>query len=187
MPAAGDDDAAPVRVHPVTAFGPPDVRFTVQGHPVTQGSKRIGRAGGKVDGRPILLEDHHNELKSWRTDVEIAARLTLGWGWQPLIGPIACSIAFGLSRPPSHPKRARTWPTGRMDIEKLVRAVHDALTEAKVWRDDGQVIAEWTIKEWWHLVPGLERPGAAVSLWRITDSEHMHEAPPLPHLQHDGR
>lgn len=159
-------------------IGAPDVLFRAHGIPVPKGSKDLVR----VKGRPIMIDSNANELRTWAGAVAEAARLTLPDGWQPLVGPVACSLAFGLPRPATHPVKSRTWPTWRNDVDKLTRAVYDAVTTAGVWRDDGQVVAGYTVKDWWPLIPGLTLPGVAVAVWRIDESEHLRDgALPLPY------
>jgi Holliday junction resolvase RusA-like endonuclease len=55
------------------------------------------------------------------------------------IGPVKVQITFHLPRPKSRPKR-HTHPDVRPDLDKLQRAVLDALTGI-AWRDDAQVCA----------------------------------------------
>ena len=54
--------------------------------------------------------------------------------------PVRVDLVFLLPKPPSRPKRRRCWPTVKPDIDKLVRAVLDALTSV-VFTDDAQVVA----------------------------------------------
>lgn len=122
--------------------------FTVYGKPIPQGSKRIGRLGGKGGGRPIILDANDKTLAPWRAlmrDSAAAARHKLGWG--PFIGPVAVDITFTLERPLSHFRgdgtlvpSARVAPSIRPDIDKLSRACLDAITESGSWEDDGQVV-----------------------------------------------
>jgi crossover junction endodeoxyribonuclease RusA len=154
----------------------PILRFRVAGLPIPQGSKRIGRSRG---GKPILLDDNDKALKPWRRSVVQAAKVALfgDFSWQPLIGPIRLALAFGFTRPPSHPRTRPTWPTGQGttgDVDKLARAVMDALTEAQVWRDDAQVVELYAAKDWCGqgVAQPLTLPGLIVRVWRLV------EAPP---------
>lgn len=55
---------------------------------------------------------------------------------------MSVEVVFTFDRPKAAPKSRPCWPTTRSsgDIDKLQRAVFDALTDAGVWRDDSQVV-----------------------------------------------
>lgn len=112
--------------------------FRVAGRPVTQGSK----TGIVVGGRAVLVEKARDRLKPWREAVRSTALDHLGDAWQPYPGPVYLQLVFALPKPASAPKSRRTWPIGARsgDVDKLTRAVMDALTDAGVWRDDAQVV-----------------------------------------------
>ena len=94
-------------------------------------------------GRAAVTSDNP-QLRSWRQDVAaVVAEAADG----QLEGPIQVDLEFVLSRPSGHfGKRgllpsAPRYPTGaRGDLDKLCRAVLDAVTAAGAWRDDGQVV-----------------------------------------------
>lgn len=104
----------------------------VPGVPAPQGSKSFkGRRGGKA----ILIESS-KAVGPWRERVALAAhshaRGLLG-------GPVSVDLAFVLPRPKSAPKRTTPPAVKRPDLDKLARAILDALTG--VWfADDSQVI-----------------------------------------------
>lgn len=147
----------------------PALRFRVSGIPVPQGSKRIGRRGA----RPVILDDNDKVLKRWRADVATAAqiRLMADPTWRPILGPVQLALAFGFTRPASHPKTRTTWPTGQNttgDIDKLARAAMDALTGI-AYRDDAQVITLHAAKDWCGqgVASALTLPGLIVRVWRL--------------------
>ncbi len=80
--------------------------------------------------------------KPWEAVVAAAA---LEAGAEPLDGPIAVGLVFRLPRPAGHFGRrwlrpaAPAWPASRPDLDKLIRAVLDALTGI-CWRDDSRVV-----------------------------------------------
>jgi Holliday junction resolvase RusA-like endonuclease len=120
-----------------------ELSFRVAGRPVTQGSK----TGIVVGGRAVLVEKARDRLKPWREAVRSTAlehldQVMRGEAWQPYPGPVHVQLVFALPKPASAPKTRRTWPTGARsgDVDKLARAVLDALTDAGVWRDDAQVV-----------------------------------------------
>ena len=110
--------------------------FFAVGLPTTQGSKRAFL----LNGRPRMVEQTDRKLKPWRDSVASAAweaRERAGVG--VIDGPVAVSLTFCLPRPASAPKRQR-WPWRGPDLDKLARAVFDALTSAGVWADDSRCV-----------------------------------------------
>lgn len=148
----------------------PAVVVTVHGQPATQGSKKdVGlrrrSKAGKVYAVPV--EDNKN-LLPWRTAVTLAARQAHA-GKAALTGPLYVTLAFTLPKPPSYPKRTRSYPDKKSDADKLTRAVFDALTHAAVWEDDGRVIEHAVLKAF----PGehpdaLEHPGAVIRIYTLS-------------------
>ena len=107
--------------------------FFVEGTPVPQGSKNVYVRGGRA-----VLVDANPRLKSWRAAVRAAAEEAIaGEGWETLDEP--CRVYLGFTMP--RPQRPR-WdvPAVKPDLDKLTRAVLDALTDAGVWRDDSRVV-----------------------------------------------
>lgn len=105
----------------------------VRGRPRPQGSKRI------VRGRMIESSRGH---AAWRRALAmslLAARQEAGGDW-PITGAARVSMVFYLRR-----------VTARPDIDKLARAVLDALVDAGVLADDSTVVHleawKWTAKD----------------------------------------
>ena len=108
------------------------MRAFVAGVPVPQGSKRyLGRG---------IMADDSKHLKSWRSDVRMACLDMEGKPRERFNGPVNLILHFVMPRPSSVPKKSTPPATKRPDIDKLARAVCDAITSAHVWRDDSQVI-----------------------------------------------
>lgn len=107
------------------------VRFEVHGTPVTQGSMNSPRAG-------VVLHDHakRKKLTAWRNQIRFAGAMAMRDRGGPWRGPIAAKMAFTFPRPKSRPRDF--YHTAKQDLDKLERAVLDALTGI-VWVDDGQV------------------------------------------------
>lgn len=120
------------------------VTFTVVGTPKPQGSKRAYI--NRKTGRPIITEQGGSQLTDWRTDVQQAAIRAQG-DTPPLEGPLTVKLHFYLQRPKSHPKTKITWPITRPDIDKLARAVLDAITYV-CFKDDSQVVVLYVTKTW---------------------------------------
>jgi crossover junction endodeoxyribonuclease RusA len=127
------------------------MEIVVYGTPAPQGSKRHV-------GRGILVESS-KRCKPWREAVHWAAVESQARVW----GPVAVAMVFTVPKPRSAPKRRRTWPDRRPDLDKLERSTLDALVSAGAIEDDGRVVAICAAK----VFPGespeaLDVPGARI-------------------------
>ena len=138
----------------------PDIEIIVIGEPAPQGSKR--HVGG---GRMI---ESCKRVGPWRDTVAWACRQAMD-GREPFTGPIACEIVYTLRKPVSAPKRRVTYPDRKPDGDKLDRSTHDAMTTARVWIDDAQVV-EWRGAKRYPCegVDALPHPGAIIRVWRLS-------------------
>jgi Holliday junction resolvase RusA-like endonuclease len=119
----------------------------VVGAPVQQGSKT---AGVTKDGKPYLRDSNDKQLRPWRKDVvdRVLDAMT-ATGWATLDAPVEVAITFHLPRPAAHYGTGRNagvlkdtaprWKPTMPDIDKLTRAVLDALTTSQAIRDDARV------------------------------------------------
>lgn len=125
-----------------TAPSRPALDVFVPGLPAAQGSKRhVGQ------GRLI---EQSKKVKPWRKQI-VAALAVTGRHLAPYQGAVRVELEFVMHRPVG---TAKTKPTPaavkRPDLDKLVRAVFDAVSDAEVWRDDSnavQLVAEKRIAE----------------------------------------
>ena len=111
----------------------------IVGVPVPQGSKRV------VRGR--LIDANQQSLREWRHIV--GAAVTFDANGRMLRGPLVVILDFYLGRPKHHfgsgknegrlKPSAPLYPSKTPDIDKLVRAVLDALTGV-IFQDDSQVV-----------------------------------------------
>jgi Holliday junction resolvase RusA-like endonuclease len=149
----------------------------VPGRPVPQGSKRaLMPKGGKV---PVVIDANPEGLAAWRRKVTNEAiekqaeyMHTQPGMLFPIGDPIGLTVTFAMERPRFHygtgknadivKESAPKFPAIMPDIDKLLRAILDALTDAQVWRDDGQVV--WVLAK---KVYDAGRPGVAISLGRM--------------------
>ncbi|UUW88440.1 RusA family crossover junction endodeoxyribonuclease [Pimelobacter simplex] len=117
---------------------------SVIGTPVQQGSKVANRFGHGV------RDSNDRKLRPWRAEVSgTVAETMVATGWQTLDGPIEISLAFFHTRPAAHYGTGRNagvlkpsapyWKSTAPDIDKLTRAILDALTDAAAIRDDARV------------------------------------------------
>ena len=125
----------------------------VPGVAAPQGSKKgFSRAGSTR----VQMVESSARVKPWRESIRAAALAEMGDDWTPIDGPVEVTITYYLPRPKSHYGTGRnagqlkpTVPlahTTKPDIDKLDRAVLDALTSAGVWRDDSQVWSLYPVK-----------------------------------------
>ena len=115
------------------------IEIVVRGIPAPQGSKR--HVGG---GRMV---ESSKAVGPWREAIRAETQRKVS---DPLTGAVAVSVTFMLPRPKGHYRTGRNAhllrdgapkrPAGTPDLDKLVRAVLDGLTEGCAWKDDGQVV-----------------------------------------------
>ncbi|MCH9728405.1 MAG: RusA family crossover junction endodeoxyribonuclease [Actinomycetia bacterium] len=127
--------------------------FFVPGKPAPQGSKRHV-------GRGIMIESSAT-VGPWRERVALAAHNAMRD--RPDLSmfdgvPLRVGIEFLMPRPASTPKRVTPPAIKRPDLDKLVRAVFDALTSV-VWSDDSAVVELRASKR---LTEVNEQPGAHI-------------------------
>lgn len=126
------------------------IEFSVDGAPLPQGSKTAYVRGG----RAVLVDVADKKtksrpagaLKTWRNRIADAAAVEMSnlSYWEHWLGPVVLECEFVFKRPPSHftskgalTKSAPMIPQN--DLDKLLRAVGDALTKV-VYNDDVQVV-----------------------------------------------
>lgn len=115
----------------------------VPGTPIQQGSliARIIWTGGKP--RAVLHSHASADLKRWRTLVAEAVRDA----GHPEVGPYAAvSAIFHMPKPRT--TKYSDYPAGTPDLDKLQRALGDALTESGIVADDARIV-RWNVSEVW--------------------------------------
>lgn len=109
------------------------VEFRVDGVPAPQGSKTAYRRGARV-----ILVESSDRLPAWRDTVTLAARrVKRPDAWLDTATPLEAVYRFRLPRPKTV---KRALPTVKPDLDKLTRAIGDALTDARLYGDDAQVV-----------------------------------------------
>jgi len=109
------------------------VVIKVMGEPVPQGSTR---AFVTKSGRPIITHSNKN-LKEWRQRIATEAQKERPKQWD-MEQAILLGVDFLMPRPKTLPKKVKE-DVKRPDLDKLIRAVLDALTGI-YFRDDAQVV-----------------------------------------------
>lgn len=120
------------------------IELIVPGVPVQQGS--VSAFVNRKTGRAQVAHQSPGPLSRYRGDIREAAERA---DVKIADGPIDITIAFFFPRPKSHfgtgrnasvvKDSAPSYPIGRPDLDKLVRAVLDALT-GFAFKDDSQVV-----------------------------------------------
>ena len=139
------------------------VAFNAIGNPKAKGSHR---AFFNPAGRPVVVDIAGAPLKDWATVVATAAseeRQRIG---RRLAGPLRIDVVLRLPMPKSRAARVRAkgraYHWRRPDLDKLLRALFDALTTSGLIGDDGQFaevhVSKWEVADWC---------GAEVELWEL--------------------
>ncbi len=123
------------------------IEFTIPGAAAPQGSKRAIRLR---TGRTVLVESSAR-VKPFRAVAALAA--TEAWRRPPTADAVGLEVAFRFVRPKSHHtadgslRAGAPLTPGKPDIDKLLRALLDALTGV-IYVDDAQVACIWATKEY---------------------------------------
>ena len=141
----------------------------VLGLPQPQGSMKAYT--NRATGRPIIL-DSNDKLKDWRMRVEVEARRVEAEEHFRVPGKASYRlwVLFQFPEPKSkHCVHKNTRP----DLDKLIRAVCDALTDILL-DDDAEIVEMVGAKEW-----GSKAPGVWIYLTRL-DPERTEKELRLP-------
>lgn len=107
--------------------------FNVDGQPIPQGSMKV------INGH--VIHSQGSALAAWRSAIALSAKSA---GAKPHIEPVEIELVFRMIKPRTV---TRSEPSVAPDLDKLIRAVLDALT-AVAYRDDGQVTRITATKEY---------------------------------------
>jgi Holliday junction resolvase RusA-like endonuclease len=122
----------------------PEFVVVVRGDPAPQGSKELMRGKG---GKPFMVESS-KRVDPWRKAIVAACLTEDGAPRMTFTGPVAVGVAFMFRQAKSNED---DYPTGQNvgDVDKLIRAVYDALKMAGVIEDDRYVVDVLpTTKRW---------------------------------------
>jgi Holliday junction resolvase RusA-like endonuclease len=129
-------------------------RIFVRGVPAPKGSMRAF----VVKGRPIVTSDNP-KTRPWER--LLRERISAEWEGPAWDGPLELTVTFSLLRPKSVSIKKRLWPDVRPDLDKLARAVKDALTGSGALRDDAQIVALVAEKRYG------DEPGVTIELRKL--------------------
>lgn len=134
--------------------------FVLLGDPVQQGSMHcVGTGQQRGKGAPHKLKHNNADtLEPWRDNVTLAAK-SRNRPKAPKGQPVDLVLTFSLARPANHWGTGRNaavlkpsapqYPTVYPDLDKLVRAICDALT-GTAYADDSQVVEILARKRYAH-------------------------------------
>lgn len=136
-------------------------------------------------GKMFVRDQAGKGLTDWRQDIIRAALIARGLdpdtgkapepdadGNSPapiltITGPCSLQIQILLPRPASVSVKKRPMPSVKPDLDKMVRAIMDALKVAGVYADDALVVKLWVIKQY-----AGDTPDLASGAW-ITVSDQL--------------
>lgn len=112
-----------------------ELSFIVQGTPIPQGSMKGFAFKRRTGGVGVALTSDNKKTRPWKDSVASVA--SEAWDGAPTEDAVALTMEFAFM-----PPKSSRFPhkTTKPDIDKLARAVMDALTGV-VYRDDSQVIS----------------------------------------------
>jgi len=117
------------------------IGFLVQGTPSPQGSHTAVMLGGRAGLIPAGNANSRRRHKDWRAAVADAAHEAIG-GNPPLDGALILKVVFRCAMPASRSKFLQhlgcTPKSTAPDLDKLLRALGDSLTEGGLVRDDAR-------------------------------------------------
>jgi Holliday junction resolvase RusA-like endonuclease len=130
------------------------VEFFVPGIPVQQGSKTA--FVNRHSGRAAVTDQNKAKLRPWRQTVTATAADS--YSGDRVEGPVLFVAEFRFVRPASVSAKKRPHPSVKPDLDKLLRALMDGVTDAGLWRDDALVVEAHVSKVY------AERPGVQVRI-----------------------
>ena len=126
-----------------------EVSLSVTGNPASQGSHAI------MYGR--IVQVNSSKHKAWRKAIVQEAIATLPADWTPIDDPCELIVNFYLPKPKTVDRQL---PSVSPDLDKLIRAVGDSLTDSGVVTDDSRIVRISARKLY---AEGIE-PGATIQV-----------------------
>jgi crossover junction endodeoxyribonuclease RusA len=112
-----------------------------------RGGKKAQRCRVCKRADMVMIEAADKALRPYRQALQLAAMETKGTDWSPILGGVKLEILFRYVRPVSHLKKngglrkgKPLYKISKPDLDKLERSAGDALTAAKIWKDDSQIV-----------------------------------------------
>lgn len=115
-----------------------ELRIVTFGQPQPKGSTRM--VGRTKNGVAILVNDCEGYAQ-WHANVKASGIECMNRNrMKPLDGPLLGRFVFTMRKPKNAPKKRRTWPDKKPDLDKLARAVCDALEDGGVLVNDSRIV-----------------------------------------------
>jgi Holliday junction resolvase RusA-like endonuclease len=124
------------------------LRIVVHGTPASQGSKTSY-------GKNLVESD--KQLPAWRAAVKAAAQQAAGPNWEPIDDPVKVSGEIRIRKPRT--TKFQDHPAGPKDLDKMQRAIGDALESAGILTNDARIV-HWDIRKVW----ATNMPGADITI-----------------------
>jgi Holliday junction resolvase RusA-like endonuclease len=125
------------------------IAFTVIGEP--KGQPRARAFARKFGNKHSARMYDPGTADGWKQAVALASMPHRQR--EPITGPIIVSVTFFMPRPKSLCRKKDpdgVIPhTAKPDVDNLIKALFDALTDAGMWRDDAQVY-ETSVRKYYH-------------------------------------
>jgi Holliday junction resolvase RusA-like endonuclease len=145
------------------------ISFFVQGEP--KGQPRPRASMFRNAGRPRVFDP--GTAENWKSLIMVEAKAFRDQ--LPIEGPICLAVEFHFTRPKNHfqirrgelagvKAAAPLWKEAKPDIDNLLKAVMDALTQVGAWRDDAQVCETVVRKKFCEL---YQAQGAQITISRL--------------------
>ncbi len=165
----------------------PAVVLEVYGDPIPQGSmKPVTRKGQSY----TQLVSDNPALKPWRERVRHVAMQTQAAAsikpWTPISGPVVIAAEFYVAKPKRAPKRRRIMPDTKPDLDKLTRAICDALSAAGTYEDDARITDLFPRVRYAEPDPALAHPwelvvpGVRIAVWSVDPDWSDADTPLVP-------
>lgn len=113
------------------------LRIVAHGTPASQGSKNSY-------GKNLVESD--KQLPAWRAAVKAAAKLAAGPNWQPIDHAVKITGQIRIRKPRT--TKFQDYPAGPKDLDKMQRAIGDALESARILTNDARIV-HWDIRKVW--------------------------------------
>jgi Holliday junction resolvase RusA-like endonuclease len=126
-----------------------EVSLSVTGNPASQGSHAI------MYGR--IVQVNSSKHKAWRKAIVQEAIAILPDDWQPIDEPCELIVNFYLPKPKTVDRQL---PSVSPDLDKLIRAVGDSLTDSGIVVDDSRIVRISARKLYAEGIP----PGVTISV-----------------------
>jgi crossover junction endodeoxyribonuclease RusA len=144
----------------------------VAGQPAPQGSKR----GFATKSGKVAMVESSKAVKPWRESIRAALLDEHGRPRAYFDGPVCVELRFVMRRPLSTPKRSTPPAVKKPDIDKLARAVLDAISSAGAWPDDSHVTGLFATKR---IAELEEPPGCEITIESMPWSGHANDYPTI--------